>query len=50
MEDSDIITLVAKIAKQREKIDKLQKTVNYLRKRIKEKKKGQTNVYGLQEL
>lgn len=50
MEDSDIITLIAEIAKQREKIDRLQKMVDYLRKRIQEKKKGQTNVYGLQEL
>lgn len=50
MEDIDIITLVTKIAEQREKIDKLQKMVDYLRKRIKEEKKGQPNVYGLQEL
>lgn len=37
MEDIDITTLITEIAKQREKIDKLQKIIDYLRKRIKER-------------
>lgn len=47
MEDSDITTLITEIAKQREKVYKLQKMVDYLRKRIQDIKKGQTNVYRL---
>lgn len=38
MEDIDITTLITKIAKQREKINKLQKIIDYLRKLIQEKK------------
>lgn len=50
MEVSDVMAMVAEIAKQREKVCKLQKTVDYLRKRIQDMKKGQTDVYRLQEL
>lgn len=49
MEYSDIVAMVAEIAKQREKVYKLQKVIDYLRKRIQERK-GQTDVYRLQEL
>ena len=39
MENSEIITLITEIAKQREKIDKLQKIVDYLRKQKGEKER-----------
>ena len=50
MEYSDVMAMVAEIAKQREKVYKLQKVIDYLRKRIQDMKKGQTDVYRLQEL
>lgn len=36
MEYSDVVAMVAEIAKQREKVQKLQKIIDYLRKRIQE--------------
>lgn len=36
MEFSEVITIVAEIAKQREKIFRLRKIIDYLRKRIQE--------------